>query len=129
MSIVKLRAIFSEIEEKVVIAKLSYQDCRGCLYRGQPKWYAKVSSTLYRKHEFAIEYNQRKIEDIESAVLEEAKKYTDETNEFEIFTALQHFGGRTNLIDFTTDYCIATFFACDSLYCHRKLGPPPKPRL
>ena len=116
MSIVKLRAIFNEIEEKVISAKLLHQDCDGCLYRGQPKLYDKVSSTLYRKHEFAIEYNQRKIEDIESEVLEEAKKYTDETNEFEIFTALQHFGGRTNLIDFTTDYCLAAFFACDSHY-------------
>lgn len=116
MSIAKLRAIFSEIEERVIKTKLLYQGCDGCLYRGQPKWYDKVSSTLYRKHEFAIEHNQRKIRDIESEVLKKAKKYTDETDEFEIFTALQHFGGRTNLIDFTTDYCIAVFFACDSYY-------------
>ena len=34
----------------------------------------------------------------------------------EILTELQHFGGKTNLIDFTTDYNIALFFACDGSY-------------
>ena len=29
---------------------------------------------------------------------------------------IQHFGGSTNLIDFTTDYLIALFFACDGDY-------------
>ena len=116
MSITKLHAIFNEIEETVIESKLRYQDWDGCLYRGQPKWYDQISSSLYRKHKFAIDHNQRKIKDIESEVLEEAKKYTHETDEFEIFTALQHFGGRTNLIDFTTDYRLAIFFACDSHY-------------
>ena len=32
---------------------------------------------------------------------------------FEILAQLQHYGGKTNLIDFTTDYLIALFFACD----------------
>lgn len=35
-----------------------------------------------------------------------------ETAEREILTELQHYGGKTNLIDFTTDYFIALFFAC-----------------
>ena len=30
----------------------------------------------------------------------------------EILTELQHYGGKTNLIDFTTDYFIAIYFAC-----------------
>ena len=30
-----------------------------------------------------------------------------------ILTQLQHYGSRTNLIDFTTDFNIALFFACD----------------
>ena len=33
--------------------------------------------------------------------------------DFEILTEIQHYGGKTNLIDFTTDYFIALFFACD----------------
>ena len=32
--------------------------------------------------------------------------------ELEILTELQHYGGMTNLIDFTTDYFISIFFAC-----------------
>ena len=34
--------------------------------------------------------------------------------ELEILTELQHYGGITNLIDFTTDYLVAIFFACVS---------------
>ena len=34
------------------------------------------------------------------------------SDELEILTELQHYGGKTNLIDFTTDYLIAIFFAC-----------------
>lgn len=33
-------------------------------------------------------------------------------DEIELLTQLQHYGGETNLIDFTTDYLIAIFFAC-----------------
>ncbi len=36
----------------------------------------------------------------------------EEAEEVEILTELQHYGGKTNLIDFTTDYLIAIFFAC-----------------
>lgn len=35
-----------------------------------------------------------------------------EDEELEILTQLQHYGGKTNLIDFTTDFLIAIFFAC-----------------
>ena len=34
------------------------------------------------------------------------------TDEVEILTELQHYGSKTNLIDFTTDYLISIFFAC-----------------
>ena len=34
------------------------------------------------------------------------------TDEIEILTELQHYGDKTNLIDFTTDYLIAIYFAC-----------------
>ena len=33
-------------------------------------------------------------------------------DEIELLTQLQHYGSETNLIDFTTDYLIAIFFAC-----------------
>ena len=40
-------------------------------------------------------------------------RYSAETTDFELLTEIQHYGGKTNLIDFTTDYLIALFFACD----------------
>ena len=43
-----------------------------------------------------------------------------ETEELEILTELQHYGGKTNLIDFTTDYLIAIFFACSG--CPKNVG-------
>ena len=46
-------------------------------------------------------------------MLHEAKNYSREAIETEVLPHLQHFGGNTNLIDFTTDYLIALFFACD----------------
>ena len=84
------------------------------IYRGEPECYPKVSSTLYRKlEESKIEQPERIVEQVQEAELAEAKNYTYEANQFELLTQLQHFGGKTNLIDFTTDYCIALFFACD----------------
>ena len=35
------------------------------------------------------------------------------TIDFELLTKIQHYDGKTNLIDFTTDCLIALFFACD----------------
>ena len=84
------------------------------IYRGEPQCYPKVSSTLYRKlEETKIEHPERIVEQVQEAELAEAKKYTYEADPFEILTQLQHFGGKTNLIDFTTDYYIALFFACN----------------
>ena len=68
----------------------------------------EVSSSLYREYPDAPE-----IEAIQRADLDEAELYTQETDRFAILTELQHYGGNTNLIDFTTDYLIALFFACD----------------
>ena len=49
-------------------------------------------------------------------MLKKVKAYTDFTDETDVLTKLQHYGGKTNLIDFTTDYLIALFFACDGLF-------------
>ena len=82
------------------------------IYRGEPQCYPKVSSTLYRKlEESRIEHPERIVEEVQEEELAEAKKYTYEADPFELLTQLQHFGGKTNLIDFTTDYYIALFFA------------------
>lgn len=40
----------------------------------------------------------------------------EEQRDFEILTDIQHYDGETNLIDFTHDYLIALFFACDGSF-------------
>ena len=106
----------------------------GYIYRGERKlhkehpYYGKVSSNLWR--EYGIDHEDFDIEVIQKELLNAAKKHigqlpqdyrvdytaledADEANDFEILTDIQHYEGKTNLIDFTTDYFIALFFACD----------------
>ena len=104
----------------------------GYIYRGENKCHPSVSSSLYR--EFDINDDNFDIELVEKEMLSDAKKHIGKlrqnsrsnfTNnsknienpidieDLERLTELQHYGGKTNLIDFTTDYLIALFFACD----------------
>ena len=93
------------------------------IYRGEPECYDTVSSSLYREFsdvkEFGIVHAQKQI-------LKEAKEYIQQTDDIDdkdktgFLTEIQHFGGKTNLIDFTEDYLIALFFACDG--SHTKDG-------
>ena len=82
------------------------------IYRGEPECYAKVSSVLYREY-VHIGAESLNLKVIQGRILDEAKKLTYEIDESEILIEIQHYGGKTNLIDFTTDYLIALFFACD----------------
>ena len=84
----------------------------GYIYRGEPECYDRVSSTLYRAYP-KKHAEQFDIHDIQREIIKEAKEYIGEEDEFEILTQLQHYGGKTNLIDFTYDYLIALYFACD----------------
>ena len=102
-----IRALLQETEEK------SSDD--DYIYRGEPEHYEEVSSSLYRQYR-DIDVEHFDIEVVQKEILNKAKEYTQETNEFEILAELQHHGGRTNLIDFTTDYRIALFFACDGFH-------------
>ena len=56
------------------------------------------------------------VEIVQEELLLEARNYTTETGEFEILAELQHYGGTTNLIDFTQDCLIALFFACEAYH-------------
>ena len=78
------------------------------VFRGETSIHDKVSSGLYRE---VVERmpGSLEIEVIQQRNLEEAKKYTHETDEMTILTELQHYGAKTNLIDFTADYLIALF--------------------
>ena len=96
------------------------------IYRGEPEqykgkpYYGKVSSNLYR--EFPdVEAEHFDIAVVQKEILNKAREYVSEAvSDFEILTELQHRGGTTNLIDFTTDCHIALFFACDG--SHDKPG-------
>ncbi len=111
----EIREKIGEIEEKS--ANGNY------IYRGERKCYEEVCSSLWRqfqKERFDMAVFD--IEDIQTALLKDAQGYAHEPDkdDFEFMAQLQHTGGDTNLIDFTTDYLIALFFACDG--SHEKPG-------
>ena len=119
------------------------------IYRGEPKRYPKISSSLYREYA-EIDIGAFDLREAQSEMLKFAREHIGElpvgpledfmdivdedrgyrrklpgrsiedsigaaiakTAEREILTELQHYGGKTNLIDFTTDYFIALYFAC-----------------
>jgi hypothetical protein len=108
--------ILRKVEEKA--------DTGEYLYRGEPKhyqekpYYGKVSSNLYRvfleDEEFDVETEHFDIEAVQAEMLEAAKLFARRTSiELERLAEIQHYGGKTNLIDFTTDYLIALFMVCD----------------
>ena len=108
-----------------IINQLARKSASGdYIYRGEPDHYDKVSSSLYRKltEQFRvqgiIDVSEIPVEDIQAWILHESEKFTASNSEIEqseilILSQLQHYGGETNLIDFTTDYLTALFFACD----------------
>ena len=83
------------------------------IYRGEPEDYDRVTSSLWRECKRKMRTEVFDIQAIEESILELAKDYTPEQEEIEIWAELQHYGGHTNLIDFTTDNHIALFFACN----------------
>ena len=88
---------------------------RNYIYRGENRQYPQVSSTLYRRYE-EIDAEGFDIEIVQAEMLVHARsyaKYIGEVDDLEILSQIQHNGGATNLIDFTSDYLIALFFACD----------------
>lgn len=112
--------ILRKIEEKA--------DTGDYLYRGEPEhyqenpYYGKVSSNLYREFlkddDFDVESEHFDIEELQKTLLEAAKQFSRKpVSEMECLAEMQHYGGKTNLIDFTEDYLIALFMACDSSPC------------
>ena len=107
-----------------IIQKIANSSVDGnYLFRGEPKHHNKVSSTLYREcarifKEAGLknEFSDFNIEAIEGEILKQVKAFIprgEQALDLSIFTQLQHYSSQTNLIDFTTDFNIALFFACD----------------
>ena len=112
----EVRNIISEIEEKA--ADGNY------IYRGEPEWHEQVSSSLWRQfHQCRSTFASYDRADfdyctLQGAYLRDAREYGGDLHQddFELASQLQHVGGNTNLIDFTTDYLVALFFACEGIH-------------
>ena len=110
--------IFDIIQE---IANLSVEG--NYIFRGEPEYHCKISSTLYRECERMVqeaglesELSDFDIKAIEEEIFNQVNKFIprgEYASDLSIFTQLQHYASQTNLIDFTTDCHIALFFACD----------------
>ena len=89
----------------------------GYIYRGEAECHPKVCSGLYRPY-LKSEIEAPDIRGSQNVILEKVRIYLPEISALgddEILTQLQHYGCKTNLIDFTSDYLIALFFACEDL--------------
>lgn len=88
------------------------------IYRGEPKCYPEIRSTLYRYHWALIKLELLSIESAQELEVEKVKTYlrSAKKQDFEIASELQHYGGKSNFLDFTSDYNIAFYFACAKLY-------------
>ena len=104
-----VNGILRKIEEKA--------DTGEYLYRGEPEhyqedpYYGKVSSNLYRVFLVDEEFD---VEVLQTDMLSISEEFSRKpVSELERLSEIQHYGGKTNLIDFTRDYLIALFMACD----------------
>ena len=84
------------------------------IYRGESEHYTDVSSNLYRfcRDKKLPIASLTGIKDLLQQSLRKFKRFTDEVEESEFADMIQHYGGLTNRIDFTSDYLIALFFSC-----------------
>lgn len=106
--------ILRKIEEKAKTGEY--------FFRGEPEHYqeapyfGKISSNLYRvfleDEDFDVEAERFDIEAFQKEMLSAANKFSlTPVSEIERLAEIQHYGGKTNLIDFTKDYLIALFMA------------------
>ena len=84
----------------------------GCVFRGEPARFDKISSGLYRTYGLEKGEGDFNIETVENEMVEKARSFTDRKDPFDILCEIQHRGGKTNRIDFTRDLGVALFFAC-----------------
>ena len=105
------------------IAEIGTKSAEGdYIYRGErarheeAPYCGTVTSGLYRyyRYDLKIDVEDINVNALQTQILIEAQEYIhDGKNDLELLTTLQHYGDKTNLIDFTTDYLIALFFACE----------------
>ena len=89
------------------------------LFRGTTQTHSErgadeINSSLYRwaRGEDVFHEKYRPL-NVEKKILEKAERhFADRTSNIEMLTDLQHFHGKTNLIDFSRNPYIALFFSC-----------------
>ena len=97
----------------LVLAELARKSVSGMyIYRGEPNCHPRVSSSLYRQFP-DIGGQHFHIESVQAEMLQAAAQFIGQFDKDDVLAQLQHYGYPTNLIDFTSDYHIALFFACD----------------
>ena len=94
------------------------------IFRGEKNKNSKISSGLYRhfcekqkgKTEIPpIQSENFSVLTVEEDYIEEARKHIrSDAPDIEVVTELQHYKGKTNLIDFSRNLYIALFFACEA---------------
>jgi tetratricopeptide (TPR) repeat protein len=98
------------------------------VYRGQSNGEWKVISGLYRRiqeskknaklkqlnvsHQDVIEYLREKIVEAKKRISVHQQSEIQEMNDINLLVEMQHYGGATNLIDFSFNSLIALYFAC-----------------
>lgn len=105
--------IFQEIEEKSKDGDY--------IYRGEPKCHENVSSRLWRKFaKYTKDFDVPLVDisKIQDELLCGARNHVRSPldKDIDILSEIQHYGGDTNLIDFTTNYLVALFFACEQQF-------------
>jgi hypothetical protein len=90
----------------------------GVLYRGQSAYYGKCLPTLYRNKPKDIDLVVAQVKVAEFRLLLEqygiTKRFEQQNLNVDIVGLAQHYGLKTNVLDFTSDIEIALFFAmCD----------------
>ena len=131
-----------KIASDIIFDELEAKHKDGYLFRGEPEEYESVTSSLYRATPPVAREDISVIErDFVNSCLhhcyEDAKiqKWKADgilqEHALKKLSEIQHFGGVTNLIDFTTCFYTALFFACDKwpehdgriIVIHPKLVP------
>ncbi len=111
----KKNSIVSQYIDKI---KEQTLDGKNYIYRGQSQQYNGVKSTAFRRFEKSKIDNPSKLEYLKyhQTLIDDAKnnRYDKGLNEIELLLSLQHYGCATGLIDFSQDFLIALWFACNN---------------
>jgi len=93
------------------------QTCRNknYIFRGENRCYDKpASSQLFREYQAGSHLLEDHVLESEKIIVDQVRNRVGASaSDLEVLTELQHYGGKTTLIDFTCNISIALFFACE----------------